>query len=116
MAAVSRGHGKRTPEYRALRRNIPDINDVIAASGDIHWYAAKLLAANLIGNHAAEVVLGRRKIALANEFSSSVLGQVDVAAEKFDSFVGILEEEPILSTTVKKLKYHVGELMILTHS
>lgn len=112
MASNSRSHGKLTPEFRTLRYNLPDINNVIAGDASIlHWYADTLFAAKMISN--SEVVEGRIRIANASQFSNSVLSQVEVASEKFYKFVQILEEQETLSTVVKKLQYHVGEFWYL---
>lgn len=112
MAGNLRRRGKLTPEYRALRYNFPDINQVIAGDGNLlDWYAQKLHTAHLISS--SEVVEGRRRISTAHQFSDSVLSQVEVAAEKFDKFVCILTEQPPLSTVMCKLQYHVGESAIL---
>ena len=107
MSSGSRGHGKRTPEYRALRYNLPDINEAIAGDVDISWYPQKLHAVNLTGS--AEVVEMQRKTVVVNQFSNSVLTQVDVAAEKFDLYVRILENRANLAIVLKRLLFHVGK-------
>ena len=107
VASVSQVHGQRTPTYRALRYNLPDINEAIAGDVDIHWYAGKLHAAKLTSS--TEVVEMQRTTVVVNQFSNSILAQVDVAAEKFDHYIGILDKRANLATVLKRLLFHVDK-------
>ena len=102
-------------EYRTVTELLPSINNLLATSGILPWFAQKLLSGAFIAAEKCTYITsntGDDQHTKASSLMQSVMSQIELDANKYYRFVAILEEQPSFQNLVGQLSHTLGKSVI----
>ena len=103
------------PESKVIRKNSAKIAESISGLHLVDWFAAKLAGNSFIANTLQFTMMGVAPFRQVNQMLEAVqsrLKTTDMPAETLKSFIGILQDSPVLQDLTKQLIADYGKTIL----
>ena len=100
------------PEVKTIRKSQTDINATITSCGRTQWFAGKLAEEDFIPSQSAFAAPGISDSDRVGRMIEAVLAKLKTTGdprEIFETFIDILDGEPVLEDLMKRLKEKYGK-------